>query len=220
MRRSGFALALVLAVLGAQPVRADITSDCAEWRKTHGAGIALPTVCLAEKDERTPPKFERIGATSRPLLLGDQDIQNTFDQSLRFYYAFNFREAYRAFRWGAALGQSRNKACGYCYWGIAASLSVAPGAFLTPEPDRRAAREALNSAKAIFKPEQKQALGLVEALFVRTEDCKPLEHCHEKRAERLLQVHQDAMADEPARCRDHGALCRRDPGHPHAGEAG
>jgi len=182
MRRSVFALALVLLALGAQPTRADIASDCTEWRKTHGPGTALPIVCLAEKDALTPPKFERIGETSRPLLLGDQDIQDYFDQGLRFYYALNFREAYRAFRWGAALGQSRNKACGYCYWGIAASLSVAPGAFLTPEPDRRAARDALNSAKAIFKPEQKQAQGLVGALFVRTEDCKPLDRCAEKRA--------------------------------------
>lgn len=183
MRRTGFALALVLAVLGALPARADIASDCAEWRKANGAGTALPTVCLAEKDAPTPPKFERIGATSRDLRLGDQDIQNYFDQGLRFYYAFNAREAYRAFRWAASLGQSRNKACGYCYWGIAASLSVAPGAFSTPEPDRRAAREALATAKTIFKPEQKQALGLVEALLLRTEDCKPFDRCHDKRAD-------------------------------------
>ena len=182
MHRFGFALALILAVLGVMPARADIASDCAEWRKTHGPGTALPTVCLAEKDALTPPKFERIGATSRALRLDDQDIQTYFDQGLRFYYAFNAREAYRAFRWAASLGESRNKRCGYCYWGIAAALTVGPGSFLPPEPDRRAARDALNAAKAIFKPEQKQALGLVEALFVRTEDCKPFERCHEKRA--------------------------------------
>jgi hypothetical protein len=188
MRRSGFALALVLAVLGAMPARADIASDCAEWRKSQGPGTALPTVCLAEKDALPPPKFEGIGATTRPLFMSDDDIQNHFDQGLRFYYAFNFREAYRAFRWAAQLGQSRKKPCGYCYWGIAASLSVAPGSFLTLEPDRRAARDALNTAKTIFAPDKKQALGLVAALLARTEDCKPLEDCADKRRDAYYKV--------------------------------
>ena len=182
MHRSGFALVLVLAVLGAVAARADIASDCAEWRKSHGAGTALPTVCLAEKDVQPPPKFERIGATSRQLRLDDQDIQTYFDQGLRFYYAFNAREAYRAFRWAASLGESRKKRCGYCYWGIAAALTVGPDSFLPPELDRRAARDALSTAKAIFKPEQKQAMGLVDALFARTQDCTIAFNCHDKRA--------------------------------------
>lgn len=176
-----FSAALVLAVLGTVPARADIAGDCAQWRKTHGPGDALPTVCLAEKD-KNPPLISDIGKTQRDIRIGDTDIQNFFNQGLRFLYARNARESYRAFRYAVELATSRKKDCGYCYWGVAASLSVAPGAFLPPEPDRQAARAALNKALAIFDPDKKQAWGLVNALAVRMEDCKSGDKCAEKRA--------------------------------------
>ncbi|MBV9992325.1 MAG: hypothetical protein JOZ72_13665 [Alphaproteobacteria bacterium] len=183
MRRAGFALALVLAVLGATPARADLHTDCANWRNAHPNGDAeLPTVCLAEKDSDTIPLFEGLGATKRELYRDDRDVQNYFNQGLRFYYAFNFREAYRAFRKAAALAELTKTRCGYCYWGIAASLSVRPGEFLTPEPDRQEARRALTEADKIFDPnKQKQATGLVGALLVRTENCNNGENCYSKR---------------------------------------
>ncbi len=186
MRSSGFALAVVLtvlAVLGTHAARADIASDCTEWHKTHGAGSVFPTVCLGEMDGLKLPNFAGIGATHRELYLNDLDIQMAFDQGLRLYYAFNFREAYRAFRTAASFADMRKNPCGYCYWGIAASLSVAPGSFLPPEPDRREARNALNKARTIFKPEQTQAWGLTGALLARTGDCTPqVLNCAGKRA--------------------------------------
>ncbi|HWA90991.1 MAG TPA: hypothetical protein VG889_13210 [Rhizomicrobium sp.] len=181
MRSSAFALSAAFVLAFLSTARADIAGDCAAWRKAHGVREALPTVCLAENDKLEPPLFDNIGATARELYLGDPDIQKYFNQGLRFFYAANPREAYRAFRYAADLGNKRGKPCGYCYWGIGAALSVAPGSFLPPEPDRLAARAALLNALTIFKPEQVDGRGLVNALLTRTEDCKPEDRCDQKR---------------------------------------
>ncbi|WDD90704.1 tetratricopeptide repeat protein (plasmid) [Burkholderia sp. FERM BP-3421] len=125
------------------------------------ASIALSDI--AANDPEPPTDFQ-LGSLTKPIKTANPETQAFFDQGLRFYYAFNFREAYRAYR--AAL--KRDPDCVMCRWGIAMSLGVNINQLDQPEQDRRIARQMLEDALRIRDADPKER-SLVEALMPRYE---------------------------------------------------
>jgi hypothetical protein len=163
------------------PSRADDTSMTAMMMRESGmrgmlmldsSSKPLPLVELTEGDKSPPPKYSGIGEVSIPVS-ADPDVQGYFDQGLRFYFGFNNRESYRAFRYAAEQSVRIGKPCALCYWGEALPLGVDINMAEELEPDRVAANEALATALS-HNPDTKTR-GLIEALVLRNADCKQAE---------------------------------------------
>ena len=80
---------------------------------------ACPLSVLAENDPE-PPLYPYIGSAHWHVPWG----QEYFDQGLRFYFAFNNRESYRAFRKAASDARDEGISCSACYWAQALVLGV------------------------------------------------------------------------------------------------
>ncbi|AJY42010.1 tetratricopeptide repeat protein [Burkholderia humptydooensis] len=115
-------------------------------------------------DDPEPPTDFRLGTLTKKIKTENPQTQAFFDQGLRFYCAFNFREAYRAFR--AAL--KRDPDCVMCRWGIAMSLGVNINQLDQPEADRQIAQQNLKDALRIRDADPKER-SLVDALLPRYE---------------------------------------------------
>ncbi|WP_231748194.1 tetratricopeptide repeat protein [Burkholderia sp. ABCPW 14] len=128
-----------------------------------GSKISFALSEIAANDPEPPTDFQ-LGDLTRKIKTNNPETQAFFDQGLRFYCAFNLREAYRAFE--AALKRDPN--CVMCRWGIAMSLGVNINQIDQPEPDRRIAQQKLEEALRIADADQKER-SLVEALLPRYE---------------------------------------------------
>lgn len=134
-------------------------------------------VDLTRTDPPGPPKKypEGIGKVHKEVP-GGADTQEYFDQGLRFYYAFNNRESYRAFRYAANVA---NGMCSMCYIGQALALGPDINMSQELEPDRDAAKVALINAKAALEQDRKtidprevnKITVLIDALTWRFKDC-------------------------------------------------
>lgn len=115
-------------------------------------------------DDPEPPTDFQLGSLTKEIKTANPETQAFFDQGLRFYCAFNFRESYRAYK--AAL--KRDPDCVMCRWGIAMSLGVNINQLDQPEQDRRIAQQMLRDALRIRDADPKER-ALVEALLPRYE---------------------------------------------------
>ena len=115
-------------------------------------------------DDPEPPTDFQLGSLTKEIKTANPETQAFFDQGLRFYCAFNFRESYRAYK--AAL--KRDPDCVMCRWGIAMSLGVNINQLDQPEQDGRIAQQMLRDALRIRDADPKER-ALVEALLPRYE---------------------------------------------------
>lgn len=102
---------------------------------------ACPLVRLTENDP-DPPLYPYLGSAHWHVPWA----QEYFDQGLRFYFGFNNREAYRAFKKAARDAEDNDIACSACYWAQALVLGVDLNMPRELEPDRDAANNALRRA--------------------------------------------------------------------------
>lgn len=122
-------------------------------------------VNLTENDPKPPPLYPYIGSAHWHVPWG----QGYFDQGLRFFFAFNYRESYRAFRAAADEADDNGIPCSACYWAQALPLGVDINKKKQSEPDRRAANIALHrAAKANPNPEDQE---IIHALSGRYQNC-------------------------------------------------
>ncbi len=131
---------------------------------------AIPTqACgLAKliKNDPDPPLYPYIGSAHWHVPWG----QDYFDQGLRFFFAFNNRESYRAFRKAASEADENGIPCSACHWAQALPLGVDINMKTQSESDREAANVALDRAReANPNPKDDE---IIRALRGRYEDCK------------------------------------------------
>lgn len=128
---------------------------------------------LSADDPSPPPLYPFVGTAHWPVPAG----QSYFDQGLQFFYAFNNRESYRAFRAAADEAENAGIRCSACYWAQALPLGVDINMPEQSEPDRKAAREALH--RAIDADPSPKDWGFIRALFERYQDCavKDVKQC-------------------------------------------
>jgi hypothetical protein len=125
---------------------------------------ACPLVYLTQNDPK-PPLYPDIGSAHWQVPWA----QDYFDQGLRFFFAFNNRESYRAFREAAYESENNKIPCSACYWAQALVLGVDINMTKQSEPDRQAANAALHRAtEANPTPEDGE---IIQALFGRYQDC-------------------------------------------------
>ncbi|ANR92084.1 tetratricopeptide repeat protein [Mycobacterium avium] len=125
---------------------------------------ACPLVRLTENDP-DPPLYPYLGSAHWHVPWA----QEYFDQGLRFYFGFNNREAYRAFKKAARDAEDNDIACSACYWAQALVLGVDLNMPRELEPDRDAANNALRRA-ARQKPNGEDDK-IIAALTGRYRDC-------------------------------------------------
>ncbi|VWD59868.1 hypothetical protein BLA50215_07200 [Burkholderia lata] len=162
-----------------------------------GSKASISLAEIAANDPEPPTDFD-IGTLTKKIKTANPETQALFDQGLRFYCAFNFRESYRAFK--AAL--KRDPDCVMCRWGIAMSLGVNINQLDQPEQDRRIAQQMLNDALRIHDADPKER-ALVEAVLPRYEAHRQIPGELERQARRNKD-YADAMT----------ALARRYPDDP------
>ena len=126
---------------------------------------ACALVYLTANDPK-PPLYSGIGSAHLDV---PSAAQAYFDQGLRFYFAFNNRESYRAFRQAAYDAESNKVPCSACYWAQALVLGVDLNMSEQSEADRLAAKLLLH--RAIEAKPSPQDWEMIRALFGRYQDC-------------------------------------------------
>jgi len=113
----------------------------------------------------TPPLFPDMGSHHYPVHTIASNAQDYFDQGLKFLYAFNHNEAYRAFK---AITKV-DPYCAMAYWGIAMALGPNINDWI-PSPEReQEAFEAIQNGIKIAQSGGKE-LDLIVALGERHAD--------------------------------------------------
>ncbi|ORV38579.1 hypothetical protein AWC00_19560 [Mycobacterium conspicuum] len=143
-------------------------------------GMAMPTrpcplVYLTKNDPVPPPLYPAIGSAHWHVPWA----QDYFDQGLRFYFAFNNRESYRAFREAAREAEDSGIPCSACYWAQALVLGVDLNMGTQSEDDREAANSALH--RAIDANPNPEDWEIIRALFGRYQNCNPTKDKKEER---------------------------------------
>ncbi|OBH52474.1 hypothetical protein A5687_08865 [Mycobacterium mantenii] len=156
-----------------------------------------PLVKLTKNDP-DPPLYPYIGSAHWHVPWG----QEYFDQGLRFYFGFNNREAYRAFKKAAQEAEDNGIPCSACYWAQALVLGVDLNLGKQSEPDRDAANDALRRA-AQEKPNREDD-EIINALSERYRDCgksDPPQKCQKDRNEAYYRGMKDVVdefaSDDP-----------------------
>ncbi|HLZ74888.1 hypothetical protein [Phenylobacterium sp.] len=154
-----FALVLALALPSA--VGADATQ------------VGIGYICGAERD--TTPRataavmLAGVGNGSSPADTANAQAQAWYNEGLNLYHAFNHNEARAAFARAAELDPT----CALCEWGVALGLGSTLNYGVTEDETAQALGHAQH-AKALLKPGDARAAGLIDALIVRYAKDKPL----------------------------------------------
>jgi tetratricopeptide (TPR) repeat protein len=151
--------ALALAVPGV--VGADATA------------IGIGYICGAEHD--TTPKataavmLTGVGNGASPADTKNAQAQAWYNEGLNLYHAFNHNEARAAFAKAAELDPS----CALCEWSVALGLGATLNYGVSEDQTALALGHA-QRAKALVKPGDARAAGLIDALIVRYAKDRPL----------------------------------------------
>jgi tetratricopeptide (TPR) repeat protein len=152
--------ALVLAIpaaIGADATTLGIGYICGAERATLHPG-PLPAVMLAG-----------VGNGASPADTQNAQAQAWYVEGLNLYHAFNHNEARAAFARAAEL----DPRCALCEWGVALGLGPTLNYGVTEDETALALSHA-QRAKALLKPGDTRAAGLIDALIVRYAKDKPL----------------------------------------------
>jgi tetratricopeptide (TPR) repeat protein len=153
------ALALALALPGV--VGADATQ------------VGIGYICGAERD--TTPRataavmLTGVGNGSSPADTANAQAQAWYNEGLNLYHAFNHNEARDAFAKAAEL----DPRCALCEWGVALGLGSTLNYGVTEDETAQALGHA-QRAKALLKPGDARAAGLIDALVLRYAKDRPL----------------------------------------------
>jgi len=212
--------------------------ECDQWAKSHAdqsmqmkmeedgersmfmltaPGDPLPVVCLVRYDPFKPPPYQRIGTATR-VVPGDPEVQGYFNQGLQFYYAFNNRESYRAFRYAACVASrgvppcvesKGTPACAVCYVGQALALGPDINRPRENDLDRKAAKQALadadtalqNDSRRIPPPKDLAEIKvIIDALKLRFADCLTGDDCQDwrnKAYQKAIAAHIKDYPNDP-----------------------
>jgi len=119
------------------------------------------THAAAPADGR-PVLYDSLGTYSYRITTASHDAQRWFDQGLRLVYAFNHREAERAFLECARVDPS----CAMCYWGIAVTEGSNYNSPTDAEREQRALI-AVQMAQRLAPPAQPAERAMIAALATR-----------------------------------------------------
>ncbi|OMC53202.1 hypothetical protein A5747_20480 [Mycobacterium sp. IS-836] len=147
----------------------DAMTQPAAGQGTDPMGMAEETppcsLYLLAKNDPVPPRYAGIGSAHWDVPAG----QAYFDQGLRFFFAFNSRESYRAFHEAANEAENSNVPCSACYWAQALPLGVDINELEQSPYDRTQAIAVLHRAeKANPSPKDR---AIIDALLERNQDC-------------------------------------------------
>jgi hypothetical protein len=145
-----------------------------------------PLVDLTKNDPE-PPLYPYIGSAHWHVPWA----QEYFDQGLRFYFAFNNRESYRAFRKAASEAENNGIPCSACYWAQALVLGPDLNMRKQSDDDRLAANDALH--RAIGANPNPEDWEIIQALFGRYQDCDPKKEKEKKCQEIRNQAYYNGM---------------------------
>jgi hypothetical protein len=139
--------------------------------------MVCPLVILTQNDPKPPPLFPYIGTAHWHVPWG----QDYFDQGLRFFYAFNNRESYRAFSESAREAEDSKIPCSACYWAQALVLGVDLNMPTQSDEDQREAKADLYRARNANPSPEDSAI--IDALSGRYQDCngKARNECQDAR---------------------------------------
>jgi len=137
--------------------------------------------------ERIAPRLAGLGEYTRPVTTDSEDAQAFFDQGLKLVYAFNHKEALRAFQ--EAL--RHDPSCAMASWGRALALGPNINAPITRENEIKAV-EAIEQARARAEGATPVERDLIEALakrYSKAEDDhrKTLDRAYADAMERLAE---------------------------------
>ena len=132
-------------------------------------------VNLTKNDPVPPPLFPDIGSAHWHVPWG----QDYFDQGLRFYFGFNNRESYRAFREAAREAEGSGIPCSACYWAQALVLGVDLNESKQSPDDLQEAKVVLDRARHANPNLEDQEI--IAALDGRYRDCPGKPNCQEMR---------------------------------------
>lgn len=155
------AVALVLALPGA--VGADATQ------------LGIGYICGAEQTAgrhiaATPAvMLTGVGNGASPADTANAQAQAWYNEGLNLYHAFNHNEARAAFAKAAELDPK----CALCEWGVSLGLGPTLNYGVTEDETALALTHA-ERAKAMLKPGDTRAAGLIDALILRYAKDKPL----------------------------------------------
>ncbi len=99
------------------------------------------------------PRLEGLGDYSRSITTESAEAQAFFDQGLKLLYAFNHREALRAFR----EAERRDPNCSMAYWGQAMALGPNINAPMTRENELRAIEAVEEAENRVQSPDSVEA---------------------------------------------------------------
>jgi tetratricopeptide (TPR) repeat protein len=123
---------------------------------------AIPSAESVAHADANPPLADDLGTLHYPITTSVAQAQRFFDQGLRLAYAFNHREALRAFRKARTL----DPGCAMCYWGEALVLGPNINAPMD-ESSVAPAFEAISRAANLAMRASPKERALIEALSKR-----------------------------------------------------
>ena len=139
-----------------------LTLACA----AHGGTPAEQPIPAAE--QRTAPLLEGLGSHHFAITTASKEAQRYFNQGLILAYAFNHKEAERAFREAARLDPN----CAMAWWGAALVVGPHVNAAMKPE-DAPKAWEALTKAKQLAPSASPKERDYIAALSTRYAEKPP-----------------------------------------------
>ncbi len=135
--------------------------------------VGIGYICGAERDTTakatTAVMISGVGNGSSPADTTNAEAQAWYNEGLNLYHAFNHNEARAAFAKAAELDPK----CALCEWGVALGLGSTLNYGVTEDETAIALGHA-QRAKALLKPGDARAAGLVDALIGRYAKDKPL----------------------------------------------
>ena len=125
-------------------------------------GLTVPAVEMDVNQPRPAPLFDSLGSHHHAITTAVPEAQRYFDQGLILVYAFNHKEAIRAFEAAAKLDPE----CAMAWWGVALAYGPNINAPMTGEAVPKA-WSALQEAVAL-KPKASEAeQAYIDALAIR-----------------------------------------------------
>src|SRR5215207_792771 len=163
-----------------------LTLACA----AHGGTPAKPQP-ITPAEQRSAPLLEGLGSHHFPITTASKEAQRYFDQGLVLAYAFNHKEAERAFREAARLDPN----CAMAWWGVGLVLGPHVNAAMKPE-DAPKAWEALTKAKSLAPNASAKERDYIVALSARyaekpPEDRAPLDLAYANAMRDLVKKYPD-----------------------------
>ncbi|MGB7156458.1 MAG: hypothetical protein WBD40_00245 [Tepidisphaeraceae bacterium] len=146
---------------------------------------------LPSADQRTAPLLEGLGDHHFPVTTTSKEAQRYIDQGLILAYAFNHKEAERAFREAGRLDPT----CAMAWWGTALVLGPHVNAAMKPE-DAPRAWEALTKARELAPNAIEKERDFISALSARyaekpPEDRAPLDQAYVNAMRELSRKYPD-----------------------------